>query len=186
MKKYIVKLTEQEREELEQMISSGKHSARKLTHARILLKADQGPGGPHWTDEQIVEAIGASPSTIGRVRQQLVEEGVDGAISRRKGSGIRELKIDGEREAHLVALTCSTPPEGQAKWTLRLLAAKMIELEYIESVSHETVRRTLKKTNSNPGKRSNGAFHQRKALNLSVIWKMSFRSMSGLMMKTIP
>jgi len=145
MKKYIVTLTDNEREDLEQMISTGKHSARKLTHARILLKADENAEGPHWTDEQICEAIGASLSTIGRVRQQFVEEGVDAAISRRKGSGIRELKIDGECEAHLVALTCSTAPEGQARWTLRLLAEKMVELEYIDSISHETVRRTLKK-----------------------------------------
>lgn len=145
MKKYIVKLTEKEREELTQMISTGKDSARKLMHARILLKADESAGGPHWRDEQMCEAIGASLSTIGRVRQKFVEEGVEAAISRRKGSGIRDLKIDGEREAHLVALTCSTAPEGQARWTLRLLAEKMVALEYIESLSYETVRRTLKK-----------------------------------------
>jgi hypothetical protein len=147
MKKYIVKLTEQEREELEQMISTGKHSARKLMHARILLKADESTEGPHWTDEQICEAIGASLSTIGRVRQQFLEEGVEAAISRRKGSGIRDLKIDGELEAHLVALTCSSPPKGHARWTLRMLADKMVELEYIDSMSYETVRRTLKKMN---------------------------------------
>jgi transposase len=145
MKKYIVKLTEKEREEFEQMISTGKNAARTLTHARILLKADESAGGPHWKDEQIGEAIGVSPSTVGRVRQQFVEEGRDVALSRRKGSGIRDLKIDGECEAHLVALTCSTAPEGQARWTLRLLADKMVELEYIESISYETVRRTLKK-----------------------------------------
>lgn len=145
MKKYIVTLTDKEREDLEQMISTGKHSARKLTHARILLKADENAEEPHWTDEQICEAIGTSLSTIGRIRQQFVEEGVDAAISRRKGSGIRELKIDGECEAHLVALTCSPAPEGQARWTVRLLAEKMVELEYIDSISYETVRRTLKK-----------------------------------------
>ena len=147
MKKYIVKLTEQECEELEQMISTGKHSARKLMHARILLKADESAEGPHWTDEQICEAIGASLSTIGRVRQQFVEEGVEAAISRRKGSGIRDLKIDGECEAHLVALTCSAAPEGHKRWTLRMLADKMVKLEYIDSISYETVRRTLKKMN---------------------------------------
>ena len=98
-----------------------------------------------FRDEQMCEAIGASLSTIGRVRQKFVEEGVDAALSRRKGSGIRELKIDGECEAHLVALTCSTAPEGQARWTVRLLAEKMVELEYIESISYEPVRRTLKK-----------------------------------------
>lgn len=145
MKKYIVKLTEQEREELTQMISTGKDSARKLMHARILLKADESAAGPHYRDEQICEAIGASLSTIGRVRQKCVEEGVEAALSRRKGSGMRQLKIDGECEAHLVALTCSRAPEGQARWTLRLLAETMVELEYIESISYETVRRTLKK-----------------------------------------
>jgi transposase len=145
MKKYIVKLTEKEREEFEQMISTGKHAARTLTHARILLKADESAGGAHWKDEQIGEAIGVSPSTVGRVRQQFVEEGRDAALSRRKGSGRRDLKIDGECEAHLVALTCSAAPEGQARWTLRLLADKMVELEYLESLSYETVRRTLKK-----------------------------------------
>jgi hypothetical protein len=147
MKKYIVKLTKQEREELEQMISTGKHSARKLMHARILLKADESAGGPHWTDEQICEAIGASLSTIGRVRQQFVEEGAEVAISRRQGSGIHDLKIDGECKAHLVALTCSNPPDGHERWTLRMLAGKMVELEYLDSLSYETVRRTLKKMN---------------------------------------
>ncbi len=146
MKKYIVKLTEKEREELEQMLSTGKHAARTLAHARILLKADASEAGPCWKDEQIAEAIGVSLSTIARVREQFVEEGVEAAITRRKGSGIRTLKIDGEREAHLVALTCSRAPEGHGRWTLRMLAEKMVELEYIDSISYETVRRTLKKT----------------------------------------
>ena len=146
MKKYIVKLTEQEREELEQMISTGKHSARKLMHARIMLLADESTEKPNFTDEQICEAIGTSLSTIGRVRQKFVEEGVEAALSRRKGTGIRDLKIDGECEAHLVALTCSAAPEGHKRWTLRMLADKMVKLEYIDSISYETVRRTLKKT----------------------------------------
>lgn len=147
MKKYIVKLTAKEHEELEQMISTGKHSSRKLAHARILLKADASEGGPCWKDEQICEAMGVSLSTIARVREQFVEEGVEAAITRRKGSGIRALKIDGEREAHLVALTCSTAPEGHGRWTLRMLAEKMVELEYLESISYETVRQTRKKMN---------------------------------------
>jgi transposase len=147
MKKYIVKLTEKEREELKQMISTGKNSARTLAHARILLKADASEGGPCWKDEQIGEAMGVSLSTIARVREQFVEEGVEAAITRRKGSGIRALKIDGEREAHLVALTCSTVPEGHRRWTLRMLADKMVELEYLDRISYETVRQTLKKMN---------------------------------------
>jgi transposase len=147
MKKYVVKLSEQEREQLQEGISKGKSSARKLLHARILLKADASEQGPSWKDEQISEALEVSVSTIERVRRQFVEEGPEAAISRRPGSGYRELKIDGEREAHLVALACSKAPSGQGRWTLRLLAQKMVELEYIEQVSYETVRRTLKKMN---------------------------------------
>lgn len=145
MKKYIVKLTEEERNKLEQIISTGKDSARRILHARILLKADESEEGPRWRDEQISEALEASLSTIFRVRQRFVEEGTNAAISRHPGSGIRDPKIDGECEAHLVALTCSAAPDGQARWTLRMLADKMVELEYIDSISYETVRQTLKK-----------------------------------------
>ena len=145
MKKYIVKLTEEERNELEQIISTGKDSARRILHARILLKADESEGGPRWKDEQISEALEVSLSTIFRVRQHFVEGGTDAAISRHPGSGIRDPKIDGECEAHLVALTCSAVPDGQARWTLRMIADKMVELEYIDSISYETVRKTLKK-----------------------------------------
>ena len=147
MKKYRVKLSIQEREELQEFLSTGKSSARKLMHARILLKGDASEDGPNWKDEQISEALEVSISTIERVRRRCVEEGIDAAISRRPGSGYRDLKIDGEQEAHVVALTCSTAPKGRGRWTLRLLAQKMVELEYLESVSYETVRRTLKKTN---------------------------------------
>jgi transposase len=147
MKKYIVKLSDQERKELQDLISKGKSSARKLMHARILLKADESEDGTGWKDEQISEGLEVSISTIERVRRQLVEEGVSAALSRRAGSGYREIKIDGEKEAHLIALACSPPPEGRVRWTLRLLSKKMVELEYIDEVSHETVRRTLKKTN---------------------------------------
>ena len=147
MKKYIVKLSEQEREELQEVIATGKSSARKIQHARILLKADASEHGPNWKDEQISEAVEVSLSTIERVRRQFVEEGIEAAISRRPGSGYRDPKIDGEKEAHLVALACSQAPQGRVRWTLRLLAQKMVELEYVESLSYETVRRTLKKTN---------------------------------------
>ena len=147
MKKYIVKLSEQEREELQELISKGKSSARKIQHARLLLKADASEHGPNWKDEQISEALEVSISTIERVRKQFVEEGTEAAISRRPGSGYRDPKLDGEKEAHLIALACSKAPEGRVRWTLRLLAQKMVEWEYIESLSYETVRRTLKKTN---------------------------------------
>lgn len=147
MKKYIVKLSEQEREELQELIATGKSSARKIQHARILLKADASEHGPNWKDEPISEAVEVSLSTIERVRRQFVEEGTAAAISRRPGSGYREPKIDGEKEAQLIALACSKAPQGRVRWTLRLLAQKMVELEYVESLSYETVRRTLKKTN---------------------------------------
>ena len=147
MKKYIVKLSEQEREELQELIAIGKSSARKIQHARILLKADASEHGPNWKDEQISEAVEVSLSTIERVRKQFVEEGTEAALSRRPGSGYRDPKMDGEKEAHLVALACSKAPQGRARWTLRLLAQRMVELEYVESLSYETVRRTLKKTN---------------------------------------
>ena len=129
------------------MIATGKSSARKIQHARILLKADASEHGPNWKDEQIKEAVEVSLSTIERVRRQFVEEGTEAAISRRPGSGYRDPKMDGEKEAHLIALACSKAPEGRVRWTLRLLAQRMVELEYLESLSYETVRRTLKKTN---------------------------------------
>lgn len=147
MKKYIVKLSQQEREELQELLATGKSSARKIQHARILLKADASEQGPNWKDEQIREAVEVSLSTIERVRRQFVEEGTQAAISRSPGSGYREPKMDGEKEAHLIALACSKAPEGRARWTLRLLAQRMVELEHFESLSYETVRRTLKKTN---------------------------------------
>ena len=141
-KKYIVTLTESEREALREMISTGKGAARRLAHARILLKADQG-----LTDEAIVEAVEVSRPTIERVRRRLVEEGMDSALHPNKPDKPRLRKLDGRAEAHLIALACSGPPQGQVRWTLRMLADRMVELEYVDSLSYETVRRTLKKTN---------------------------------------
>jgi transposase len=151
-KKYIVKLMPDERQELETLISSGEARARKLTRARILLKADEG-----WTDKAISAALDAGTSTIERVRKRFVETGLE-AIQRRKPRRRYEHKIDGNAEAHLIALACSVPPEGRARWTLRLLADKLVVLEEVDikSVSHETVRQVLKKTKSNPGGPSNG------------------------------
>jgi transposase len=144
MKKYRVKLSQEERKDLEDLISKGKSSASKITHARILLKADASEGGPCLTDDQISEAVEVSLSTIERVRKKFVEDGIKAALSRRTGSGSRNIKIDGEKEAYLVALVCGKQPEGRARWTLRLLANKMVELEYVDTVSHETVRKVLK------------------------------------------
>lgn len=142
-KKYIVDLTDEEREELETLISSGVAPARKLTRARILLKADEG-----WTDKAISEALDVGTATVERVRKRFVEWGGISAIARRKPRRRYERKLDGDAEARLVALACSAPPEGRERWTLKLLAEKIVTLEAvdIESVSYETVRRVLKKT----------------------------------------
>jgi len=145
--KYMVTLTDDERSLLRQMISNGSEKARKLTHARILLKADVSEGGPGWLDEQISTALEVSLATIHRTRRAFVEEGLEAALNRRPQQRHRARRLDGEQEAHLIALMCSEPPEGQARWTLRLLAGKMVELAYVDSVSHETVRQVLKKTN---------------------------------------
>ena len=148
MKKYRVTLTEEERKSLEQVISRGKGAARKLLHARILLKADETVG---WSDERISEALEVSLSTIGRVRERFVEEGVEAALERKAPNRVYQRRLDGVQEAHLVALVCSPPPEDRGRWTLKLLADKMVELEYVEYVSKETVRQTLKKMNLSPG-----------------------------------
>ena len=150
-KKYVVTLTLEERDSLLSLISLGKGPNRKLAHARILLKADQGAAGPGWTDEQMSETLEVSLSTIERVRERFVLEGLAAALKRRPSSNPRTCKVDGEQEAHLVALSCGPAPAGHKRWTLRLLAEKMVKLEYIDTVSHETVRQVLKKTTSSPG-----------------------------------
>jgi transposase len=149
MKKYTVALTAAERQQLSQLIASGRTAAQKLTHARILLKADAGPGGPAWTDRRIAQALEVSVATVERLRQRLVEEGLDAALARKKQDHpSRPPLLDGAAEARLIALACSAPPEGRTAWTLRLLAGKLVELQVVESVSYETVRQVLKKTRS--------------------------------------
>jgi transposase len=150
-KRYSVILTESEREQLKQLIAAGTAPARKLIHARILLKADQSLGGPGWVDEAIAEAVEVSQPTVSRVRKQFVEAGLEAALNRRPPRREYQRKLDGEQEARLIALACSKPPEGQVRWTLRLLADKLVELEVVESLSYQTVRRTLKKTISSLG-----------------------------------
>lgn len=148
-KKYPVILNESEREQLKSLIAAGTAPARKLTHARILLKADQSPEGPGWVDEAIAEAVETSQPTVSRVRKQYFEEGLEAALNRRAPNREYHRKLDGEQEAHLVALACSEPPEGRARWSLRLLADRLVELEVVdEEISYQTVRRTLKKTPS--------------------------------------
>ena len=143
MKKYIVKLSEEEREELQELIATGQASARKLAHARILLKADSNESGPGWTDQSIAEALEVSIATIERVRERLVEESLAAALNRHRSGTPRLRKLDGEQEAYLIALACSAPPYGHERWTLRLLANQLVELGYVETISHETVRQVL-------------------------------------------
>jgi transposase len=150
-KKYRVTLTEDERTTLTTLITTGTAAARTLTHARILLKADQAAGGPAWTDEAIRDALDVSLSTIARLRERFVEERIDAALHRQSGPRPPQRLLDGAEEAHLLALTCSAPPDGNERWTLRLLADKLVELEYVDHVAHETVRPVLKKTNSSRG-----------------------------------
>jgi len=146
-----VALSEEQRNALYQLISLGKALARKLAHAWILLKIDRNTAGNEWTDEQVAAAFEVSRYTVIRLRERFVEHGLDDALNHRHASQTRSRALDGEQEAHLIALACSPCPEGQARWTLRLLAGRMVELEYTEQVSYETVRRVLKKTNSNRG-----------------------------------
>ena len=139
-KKYIVKLSPEEREDLQAMIASGKHSAKKVLRGRVLLKADDS-----WADREIAEALEIHVITIERMRQQFVEEGFESFMTRRKSRRKYLRKLDGKQEAQLTTIACSQPPEGRARWTLRLLADRMVQLDYVESVSHETVRQVLKK-----------------------------------------
>jgi hypothetical protein len=147
MKKYLVRLSKEERKLLKSLVSSDKGPARMFTRASILLKADIGKDGPGWNDEKISEALDVTVQTVERVRKQLVEEGLEAVLRRRRYvQKVSRKKVDGDVQAHLIALSCSEAPEGYSRWSLRLMADKMVELGYIESISHEAVRRTLKKT----------------------------------------
>jgi transposase len=149
-KKYVVRLTSDERNQLDSLIRKGQASARDQAHARILLKADHGPQGPAWVDETIAEACEVSVQTVQRIRRACVTNGLDAAIHRKK-SGISRRKLDGAQEAQLVAIACSTPPEGRDHWTLSLLADRLVELKVVDSIARDTVRLTLKKTNLSRG-----------------------------------
>ncbi len=151
MPRYVVRLTEAERQSLEGLLSKGRHAAATATRARILLKADEGEAGPGWKDGEIVKALDTRLSTVHRVRQEFVESGLDAVLCRRTSGEPRPRKLDGAQEARLVALACGPAPEGRTRWTLKLLAQRMVELEVVPSLSAECVRTTLKKTNSNPG-----------------------------------
>jgi transposase len=157
MKKYIVTLTEDEREVLGKLTSKGKHKSQRILNALILLGCDVGEfQTKRSTNEEMARVLNISMKKIDRVKRRFVEEGLDVALNGRKGGRIYAKKADGDFEAHLVALSCTDPPEGFARWSLRLLADRVVELEYIDSVSHETVRRILKKTKSSLGSTKDG------------------------------
>src|SRR6516225_12214558 len=157
-KRYLVTLTPEERRGLTEMVRVGRRSALTLTRARNLLKADQAAGGPAWPDARIAEALDCGLRTVERVRQRFVERGLEPALGRKpQDRPSRERKLDGAAEARLIALACSRPPEGRVCWTMQLLADKLVELQVVDSVCDETVRRVLQKTKSNRGRSSSGA-----------------------------
>ena len=169
-KKHLVTLTECERARLAQRIAVGRGPARALTHARILLKADQGAGGPAWTDAAITAALDVSTSTVERVRRRFVEQGPEAAIRRRSPRREYRRKLDGEQEAHLVALVCSAPPEGSGRWSLRLLADRMVELAYVGTLSYQTARRVLRKNELKPWRREQWVIPPK--ANAEFVWRM--------------
>ena len=184
-KKYIVTLAADERAYLHQTIAAGKGAARKLLHARILLKADASPAGPGWTDEHISEALEVSTTTIGRVRQQFVEHSLTAALERRLPCRHHPRRFDGEAEAHLIALACSPAPAGRVHWTIRLLADRLVELGYVERVGRETVRQVLKKTSSSPGSKNSIVFLLKRMPPLCARWKRCWTSTHAHMMHGI-
>ena len=145
---YRVELTEAQRAELRGLVGAGVAPARMLTRARILLKADHGEGGPGWSDAAIAGALDVNPSTVLRVRRRFATDGLQTALERKRPDRVYERRLDGAQEAHLIALACSAPPDGQTHWSLRLLADELVRLEVVETISYETVRQTLKKTSS--------------------------------------
>lgn len=150
-KRFVVHLTEDERVVLTDLVASGAAPARTQTHARILLKADQGPAGPAWTDAAIAEAVEVGERTVARVRARWVDHGLEDALHRRPPRREYRRKLDGAAEAHLIALACAALPPGKQRWSVRVLAAKLVEAEVVASIGRETVRTTLKKTCSSPG-----------------------------------
>lgn len=150
-KQYVVRLPEEERARLRTFIGRGDAPARALAHARILLKANRGEAGPGWADPAIAAAVEVDPTTVARVRKLYVTAGLAAALHPKAPAREYRRALDGEQEARLVALTCSSPPDGRKRWTLRLLAERLVALEVVDTVSHETVRQTLKQTGSNRG-----------------------------------
>lgn len=161
VKRYVVKLSDEERGRLNTLIHTGKRPARQIVKARILLKADASEAGEGWSDSQIAAALDTSVDTVARTRQQLVEEGLEAALTRKHSPASARPRIfDGAAEAKLIALACSEPPKGRARWTLKLLETTVVELNIVERASDNTIGRTLKKTRSSLTFRSNGSFRR--------------------------
>jgi transposase len=171
--KYTVRLSLDERNMLFNLINQGKANKEKLNRARILLKVDCGENGEHWKDEQTAKALYVSRMTVDRTRRSLVEEGLEATLNRRSLSKQRERIIMGEEEAYLVALVCGKPPTGHARWTLRLLADTMVKLEYVDAISHETIRTALKKMNLSLGNEKSGVSPHKQMRSLCAKWKKS-------------
>ncbi len=169
-KKYIVKLTTEERSELNKILSNGNAAAKKHKIARVLLRTDASKEGMNYTDQDISNEVEISEKTVTRIRKKFVEGGLEKVFEKKFTPRYSRRKFDGEGEAKLIAICCSKAPEGHARWTLRLLADKAVECIDGEA-SYETIRRTLKKTNLNLGRKKNGAYHQKQMQNLFVKWK---------------
>lgn len=183
--KHVVRLSGEERGQLEAVLNRGKVGATRRKHAQILLKIDEGELGPAWTNERTAEAVGVSANTVVNLRRRFVEEGFASALQRKKQvRPSRARLLDGEKEARLIALACGKPPAGQARWTLRLLGDKLVELQVVHSISLETVRQVLKKPNSSRTAASTGASRQKPTPNSSVRWRMSSRSTNGRTTRT--
>ena len=180
VKRYVVRLSADEREQLEALIRKGKSPAQRLLKARILLKADVSGAGEGWSDSRIIKALETSPSMVYRVRKQLVEEGFEAVLSRKQRATPAVARIfDGEKEAKLIALACSKPPKGRVRWTLRLLENTVVELGIVDRASDSTIGRALKKTLSSPIAASNGSSRPRPTAPLSRRWKTCLRFTCG-------
>lgn len=180
VKKYIVRLSDEERDRLTTLIHTGKHRAGQLVRARILLKADASEAGAGWSDSEIARALDTSIGTVARTRQQLVEEGFEAVLTRKHSPASARPRIfDGAAEAKLIALACSAPPKGRARWTLTLLETAVVELNIVDRASDNTIGRTLKKTLSSRTCKSNGSFRRMPMPRSSPVWRMCWRSITG-------
>ena len=175
--KYVVRLSVSERLSLEKVLSQARTAKAKVLRARMLLKADA--DGPGWCDEQIAEAFDVSLSTVHRLRERFVQEGFEAALERKPPCRTKPRVLDGQQEARLIATACGAAPEGRSRWTLKLLADKLVELNIVDSICPETVRQTLKKTNSSRGSASNGSFLLTPMPSLSAKWKTCSTSTNG-------